>query len=86
MGPLELMRRKAYLSIFNQGENMFGFGLPELIILLVIFLIFVPFIVNARLARSRGKSIGLILLLTFFFSWLVTLFLAFMPKVESTSA
>lgn len=61
---------------------MFGLGLPELFILLVIFL---PFILNYNLAKSRGKSIVLMLLLTFIFSWIVTLILAIMPKVETSS-
>ena len=63
---------------------MFGLGPQELIILLVIFFtIILPFILNASLARSRGKSVLLILLLTFIFSWIVTLILAFLPKVET---
>lgn len=41
---------------------------------------FLPFIINANLAKSRGKSIPLILLLTCIFSWIVTLILAFLPK------
>jgi hypothetical protein len=64
---------------------MFGIGLPELIILLVIFVVIIlPFIINAKLAKSRGKSVALMLLLTFIFSWIVTLILAVMPKVEET--
>jgi len=35
-----------------------------------------------NLAKSRGKSVALMLLLTLIFSWIVTLILAFMPKVE----
>jgi hypothetical protein len=66
---------------------MFGIGLPELIILLFIFFVVIlPFIINARLAKSRGKSVALMILLTFFFSWIVTLILAFMPKVEIPNA
>ena len=65
---------------------MFGIGLPELIILLIIFVIgILPFIINANLAKSRGKSVALMILLTFFFSWIVTLILAFMPKVETSN-
>jgi hypothetical protein len=64
---------------------MFGIGFPELIILLVIFVVIIlPFIINAKLAKSRGKSVALMLLLTFIFSWIVTLILAVMPKVEET--
>lgn len=66
---------------------MFGIGLPELIFLIVIFgIAFLPFIINANLAKSRGKSVALMLLLTFFFSWIVTLILAFLPKVETVKA
>lgn len=64
---------------------MFGIGAPELISLLIVFIvIFLPFIINAKLAKSRGKSVALILLLTLIFSWIVTLILAFMPKVTET--
>jgi isoprenylcysteine carboxyl methyltransferase (ICMT) family protein YpbQ len=75
----------------NGGKNekertMFGFGMSELIVLLVIFCgIFLPFIINANLAKSRGKSVALILFLTLIFSWIVTLILAFMPKVAEIS-
>lgn len=66
---------------------MFGLGVIELIVLLVFFVFGVlPFFINANLAKSRGKSVALILLLTFFFSWIVTLILAFIPKVETVSA
>lgn len=66
---------------------MFGLGVVELIVLLVIFAIYIlPFIINASLAKSRGKSVALMLLLTFFFSWVVTLILAFIPKAETASA
>ena len=59
-----------------------GLGMPELLIFLLLFL---PFFINPILAISRGKSIALILLLTLIFSWLVTLILAFIPKVKKTS-
>lgn len=65
---------------------MFGFGIIELIVLLVIFgICILPFIINAGLAKSRGKNVVLVLLLTFFFSWIVTLILVFIPKVEIDS-
>jgi len=64
---------------------MFGLGIPELFILLIVFAgIFLPFIINAKLAKSRGKSMILMLLLTVIFSWIVTLILAFMPKIEES--
>lgn len=62
---------------------MFGMEAGGSIIFLVLILgFFLPFIINASLARSRGKSVILMLLLTLIFSWIVTLILAFMPKVE----
>ena len=65
---------------------MFGLGLPELIGVLVgLCVIFLPFIINANLAKSRGKSVALMLFLTLIFWWIVTLILAFMPKVEEKS-
>lgn len=60
-----------------------GSAVSLLLFLLFIFALFVlPFIINANLAKSRGKSVPLMLLLTLIFSWIVTLILAFMPKVE----
>jgi len=62
---------------------MSGFGVPEVIVLLGVFVVFfLPFIINASLAKSRGKSVFLMLILTFIFSWLVTLVLAVLPKKE----
>ena len=61
---------------------MIGIGMSELIILLAIPLVILPFIINAKLAKSRGKNVIFILFLTLIFSWIVTLVLAFMPKVE----
>jgi hypothetical protein len=57
---------------------MFGLDGGHFIFLLFLLL---PFILNASLAKSRGKSVALMLLLTVVFSWIVTLVLAFMPKV-----
>jgi hypothetical protein len=42
-----------------------------------IFLVVAPFVINARLAKQKHKSVNTILTLTFFFSWLVTLILLF---------
>ena len=62
---------------------MFGLGIPELLgILIALGVVILPFIINAYLAKSRGKSVVLMLLLTIIFSWLVTLILAFFPKIE----
>jgi hypothetical protein len=58
---------------------MFGLGLFELFVL---FIVFGPFIINFRLARSRGKDVVLMLFLTIIFSWIVTLILAFLPEKE----
>ena len=69
---------------------MFGLGAAEGGILSVLFMIIVfyvlPFFINASLAKSRGRSVILMLLLTCVFSWIVTLILAIMPKVESQQA
>jgi len=63
---------------------MFGIGTPELSVIFMVFVVFIlPFIVNARLAQSRGKNVALMLLLTIIFSWIVTLILACLP-VSST--
>lgn len=62
---------------------MFNIGGPELVVLFFILFVLLPFFINASLAKSRGKSIILMLLLTLIFSWIVTLILAFMPKVKN---
>ncbi|MCP4161179.1 MAG: hypothetical protein GY760_13985 [Deltaproteobacteria bacterium] len=64
---------------------MFGIdmGFATLFLLFLLFLA-LPFIINASLARSRGQSVILMLLLTFIFSWIVTLILAFMPKIRQS--
>ena len=62
---------------------MFGFDRPGLIVILFVFVgYFLPFFLNGFLARSRGKSVALMLLLTVIFSWIVTLVLACLPKTE----
>ncbi|KJR98774.1 MAG: hypothetical protein VR65_19935 [Desulfobulbaceae bacterium BRH_c16a] len=62
---------------------MFGLDAPVAVIILVILCGFIlPFILNGYLAKSRGKSVILMLLLTCIFSWIVTLILALLPKVE----
>lgn len=50
--------------------------------LLIVLFFLLPFVINPFLARSRGKNILLIIVLTIIFSWFVTLILAFMPKEE----
>lgn len=66
---------------------MFGFDefAGGMIIVFGVLFIFLPFLINSVLARTRGKSVALILLLTLIFSWVVTLILAFMPKVPAES-
>lgn len=63
---------------------MFGLGLVELGILIFLGLGVWCFIINVKLARSRGKSVAGVVLLTFFFSWLVTLILFFLPASKVT--
>ena len=66
---------------------MFGLGGQEVGIIGVLFFLLIfsilPFIINAKLARSRGKSVPLMLLLTLVFSWIVTLILAVMPRADA---
>ena len=62
--------------MFGLGASEGGIGIG------IIFILLAPFIINGFLASSRGKSIPLMLLLTCFFSWIVTLVLAFMPVVK----
>ena len=56
------------------------------LIFIVFLIIIAQFILNDALAESRGKSRGLIFFLTFIFSYLVTLILAFLPKEEDAEA
>jgi membrane-anchored glycerophosphoryl diester phosphodiesterase (GDPDase) len=66
---------------------MFGLGGSEMTFSLgILIFLFLPFIINAYLAKSRGKSVILMLFLTVVFSWIVTLILAFMPKVQVVDA
>jgi len=59
---------------------MFGLDAPTVIIFLSLGVL--PLAINVALAKSRGKSVWLMLLLTVVFSWIVTLILAMLPKVE----
>lgn len=65
---------------------MFGLGTPEVTVLLTFFLAIgffvLPFIINYKLAQSRGKSVALMMVLTLIFSWIVTLVLAFLPTEQ----
>ncbi len=60
---------------------MFG---PDRVSAARLFLLLVgvllPFVLNVELARSRGKNVALMLVLTFFFLWIVTLILVFLPS------
>ncbi len=58
-----------------------GIGFDDFAIVLIIF---IPFIINYHLAKSRGKSASLMLLLTLIFSWIVTLCLALMSPAKIT--
>ena len=49
-------------------------------VFIAIVLLLLPFVLNVELARSRGKKIALVMVLTFFLSWIVTLVLFFLPS------
>jgi len=57
-------------------------AIGALVLVGVLLFYLLPFIINAFLARSRGKSVILMLFLTIIFSWIVTLVLAFIPKAQ----
>jgi hypothetical protein len=58
-----------------------------IILLAVILVIFVmsilPIIINIKLAESRGQNMALMVILTIFFSWIITLVLLLLPKAEA---
>lgn len=65
---------------------MFGLDMSGgSVVVVFLFFILAPFIINANMAKSRGKSVALIMLLTIIFSWIVTLILAFTPQVDKKS-
>jgi hypothetical protein len=42
-----------------------------------------PIIINIKLAESRGQNMALMVILTIFFSWIITLVLLLLPKAEA---
>lgn len=52
----------------------------------LIFLWVLPLIINYFLAKSRGKNVFLMLFLTLFLSWLITISLVCMQLVEKRSS
>ncbi len=62
---------------------MFGLGIPEIIILLVMFIIcLLPLYINVSLSKKKGKNAVLVFFLTLLFSWLVTIVLVFLPTKQ----
>ena len=54
-----------------------------LVMLIFLFLVLgVPFFINASLAKSRGKSVAFVMLLTLLFNWLITIILFFLPETK----
>ena len=53
-------------------------------VFIAIVLLLLPFVLNVELARSRGKRLALVMVLTFFLSWIVTLVLFFLPSTAQT--
>ena len=49
-------------------------------VFIAIVLLLLPFVLNVELARSRGKRVAPVMVLTFFLSWIVTLVLFFLPS------
>jgi DNA-directed RNA polymerase subunit RPC12/RpoP len=60
---------------------MFGLGGLEFFVLF--FMYIVPAILNVNLAKRRGHSVAIIVILTLVFSWLITLLLVFMPGQQN---
>ena len=51
-------------------------------VFIAIVLLLLPFVLNVELARSRGKRVAPVMVLTFLLSWIVTLVLFFLPSKE----
>ena len=44
-----------------------------------------PFIINISLSKSRGKNLIIMLFLTLVLSWIITLYLAILPKKNQSN-
>lgn len=69
-------------AIFSEIYDVQLLPLVFAVLLIVAFAV-LPFYVNYKLAVSSGKSVPLTMLLTLFFSWVVTLFLSVMAEESS---
>ncbi len=64
---------------------MFGpDGVSAARVFIAIVLLLLPFVLNVELAKSRGKKIALVMVLTFFLSWIVTIVLFILPSIEQS--
>jgi cellobiose-specific phosphotransferase system component IIC len=75
-----------YVSFLSINHDLTGSDeMPVAVYFLFLFgslLYLLPFILNYYLARSRGKNILLMLILSIPFSYIITLVLAYLPEVE----
>lgn len=74
---------KYLYKFYKKGIKMFGVGISDFVIFSILILI--PCVINYNLAKSRGKSVPLMIVLTLIFSWIITLILAFLPESSNAS-
>lgn len=60
---------------------MVGIGIVELIV--IVFLIFIPCIINIKIAKKKGRHVGLFFFLGLLFPWLSTIVLVILPPKKT---
>jgi len=59
---------------------MFGYNVPEVLIIIGVTFVLLPFLFSGVLAWRRGKDVLMALILTVMFSWFVVFALFLLPE------